>query len=177
MSMTVTTDKVAQVLATMAQLVKKDVLVGIPDSAPEREEDTPLSNAQIGYILDNGSPVANIPARPFLVPGVENAQDEIVEDFRGGAKAALEGSPAGVERALVRAGLRAQNSVRAKIQDGPFVPLSDVTLRNRARRGRKGAQEELDRRAAGEDAGTATAKPLLDTGQLRNSVTYVVRKK
>lgn len=69
MSMTVTTDNLAKVLATMAQLVKKDVLVGIPDSAPEREEDTPLSNAQIGYILDNGSPKANIPARPFLVPG------------------------------------------------------------------------------------------------------------
>lgn len=83
MTVTVTTDKLAQVMATMAQLVKRDVLVGIPDSAPEREEDTPLSNAQIGYILDNGSPVANIPPRPFLVPGVENVQPEIVEDFRG----------------------------------------------------------------------------------------------
>lgn len=159
MSMTVATDKLAQVLATMTQLVKKDVLVGIPDSAPEREEDTPLSNAQIGYILDNGSPVANIPARPFLVPGVENAQDEIVEDFRSGAKAALEGSPAGVERALVRAGLRAQNSVRSKIQDGPFEGLAQRTLADRKKRGRTGE------------------KPLLDTGQLRNSVTYVVRKK
>ncbi|MFY2645657.1 MULTISPECIES: hypothetical protein [Achromobacter] len=159
MSMTVTTDKLAQVLAAMAQLVKKDVLVGIPDSAPEREEDTPLSNAQIGYILDNGSPMANIPPRPFLVPGVENAQDEIVEDFRGGAKAALEGSPAGVERALVRAGLRAQNSVRAMIQDGPFEALAPRTLADRKKRGRTGE------------------KPLLDTGQLRNSVTYVVRKK
>lgn len=177
MSMTVTTDKLAQVMTTMAQLVKKDVLVGIPDSAPERKEDTPLSNAQIGYILDNGSPKANIPPRPFLVPGVENVQPEIVEDFRGGAKAALDGNAAGVERSLVRAGLRAQNAVREKIQDGPFVPLSEVTLRNRARRGRKGAREELDRRAAGEDPGTSTAKPLLDTGQLRNSVTFVVRKK
>lgn len=159
MSMTVTTDKLAQVMATMAQLVKRDVLVGIPDSAPEREEDTPLSNAQIGYILDNGSPVANIPPRPFLVPGVENVQPEIVEDFRGGAKAALAGSAAGVERALVRAGLRAQNSVRAKIQDGPFADLAPRTLADRKKRGRTGE------------------KPLLDTGQLRNSVTYVVRKK
>lgn len=159
MSMTVTTDKLAQVLATMAQLVKKDVLVGIPDSAPEREEDTPLSNAQIGYILDNGSPKANIPARPFLVPGVENVQPEIVEDFRGGAKAALDGNAAGVERSLVRAGLRAQNSVRSKIQDGPFEALAPRTLVDRKKRGRTGE------------------KPLLDTGQLRNSVTYVVRKK
>lgn len=159
MSMTVTTDKLAQVLATMAQLVKKDVLVGIPDSAPEREEDTPLSNAQIGYILDSGSPKANIPARPFLVPGVENVQPEIVEDFRGGAKAALDGNAAGVERSLVRAGLRAQNSVRSKIQDGPFEALAPRTLVDRKKRGRTGE------------------KPLLDTGQLRNSVTYVVRKK
>ncbi len=116
MSMTVTTDNLAKVLATMAQLVKKDVLVGIPDSAPEREEDTPLSNAQIGYILDNGSPKANIPARPFLVPGVENVQPEIVDEFRSGAKAALDGNAAGVERSLARAacGRRTQSGRRSR---------------------------------------------------------------
>lgn len=157
MSMTVTTDKLAQVLASMAELVKKDVLVGIPDSAPERKEDTPLSNAQIGYILDAGSPAANIPARPFLVPGVQKVQGEILDEFRGGAKAALDGNPSGVERSMVRAGLKAQNSVRAKIQDGPFVPLAPYTLAERKKRGRTGE------------------KPLLDTGQLRNSVTYVIR--
>jgi hypothetical protein len=179
MSVQVTVDKLAQVLASMSELVKKEVLVGIPDSAPERREEdkSPLSNAQIGYIQEFGSPAANIPARPFLIPGVENAQSDVVDEFRAGAKAALNGNAGQVEKSLVRAGIQAQNSVRAKIQDGPFEPLKAATLRARARRGRKGAQAELDSRAAGNAPDNSNAKPLLDTGQLRNSVTFVIRKK
>lgn len=159
MTVTVTIDKVAQALASISELVKKDVLVGIPDSAPERRDETPLSNAQIGYIQEFGSPINNIPERPFLIPGVENARPEVLEEFRGGAKAALDGNTSQVERSLVRAGIQAQNAVRAKIQDGPFLPLKPTTLAARRRRGRTGD------------------KPLLDTGQLRNSVTFVIRKK
>ena len=159
MTMQVTVDKLAQVLASMSELVKKDVLVGIPDSAPEREDDTPLSNAQIGYIQEFGSPAANIPPRPFLIPGVENAQPEVLDEFRGGAKAARDGNTGQGERSMVRAGLKAQNAVRAKIQDGPFQPLAPRTLAERRKRGRTGE------------------KPLLDTGQLRNSVSFVIRKK
>jgi hypothetical protein len=159
MTVQVPVDKLSQVLASMSELVKKDVLVGIPDSAPERKEDTPLSNAQIGYIQEFGSPAANIPARPFLIPGVENVQPEVLEEFRAGAKGALNGDTGQVERSMARAGLKAQNAVRAKIQDGPFAPLAPKTLAARRKRGRSGE------------------KPLLDTGQLRNSVTYVIRKK
>jgi phage gpG-like protein len=159
MSAQVTVDKLAQVLASMAELVKRDVLVGIPDSAPERKEQTPLSNAQIGYIQEFGSPAANIPARPFLIPGVENARPEVLDSLRAGTKAALDGNTGQVEKSMARAGIQAQNAVRAKIQDGPFVPLSPKTLAARRKRGRTGD------------------KPLLDTAQLRNSVTFVIRKK
>jgi phage gpG-like protein len=159
MSAKVTIDRLAQVLASMSELVKKDVLVGIPDSAPERRDETPLSNAQIGYIQEFGSPAANIPARPFLIPGVENAQPEVLESLRAGTRAALDGNVGQVERSMVSAGIKAQNAVRAKIQDGPFAPLAPRTLAARRKRGRTGD------------------KPLLDTGQLRNSVTYVLRKK
>jgi hypothetical protein len=70
-----------------------------------------------------------------------------------------------------------QNAVRTKITDGPFAPLADSTLRARARRGRKGAVAELKSRAQGNAPNNANAKPLIDTGQLRKSITYVVRKK
>jgi hypothetical protein len=61
------------VIEAISQLSNKDVLVGIPDSAPERT-DTPITNAQIGYVMETGSPAHNVPARPFLVPGVADVQ-------------------------------------------------------------------------------------------------------
>jgi len=75
------------------------------------------------------------------------------------------------------AGLAAQSSVRALISSGIGPALSEATLRNRARRGRKGAKEELASRAAGQQPSTELAKPLIDTAQYRNSITYVLRKR
>src|SRR5260363_429767 len=51
-----------------------------------------------------------------------------------------------LNKALHRAGLAAQNAVRAKMTEGPFKPLAESTLQARARRGRIGAAIELERR-------------------------------
>ncbi|MBX4298880.1 hypothetical protein K4H04_24285, partial [Mycobacterium tuberculosis] len=63
--------------------------------------------------------------------------------------------------------------MRAKITEGPFVPLAAATLRARARRGRSGAAKELASRAAGNAPDNSNAKPLIDTGQYRQAITYV----
>lgn len=170
-------DRLKEVLQSINGLVQKQVLVGIPDSAPERKDDAPLSNAAIGYIQETGSPANNLPARPFLVPGVAAAQPKTLPQLQKATEAALDGNLNGAERRMSAAGMAAQNSVRKRINSGISPALSEVTLRERARRGRKGAQEELDRRAAGEKPGIDLAKPLVDTGQLRNSITYVIRKR
>src|SRR5260363_213287 len=65
----------------------------------------------------------------------------------------------------------------AKMTEGPFKPRAESTLQARARRGRIGAAIELERRRRGHTPENANAKPLIDTGQLRKSITYVVRKK
>jgi hypothetical protein len=172
-----TVDKLAAVTKGIGALVARDVLVGIPQTKAPREGD-PMNNATIGYIMENGSPAANIPARPWLVPGVKDVQAEVAAELGGAAKAALSGQPGAIAGNLERAGLTAQNAVRAKINSGDFTPLSDATLRARARRGKrgsKGARAELASRAAGNAPSTASAKPLIDSGQFRNSVGYVVR--
>ena len=64
--------------------------------------------------------------------------------------------------ALHRVGLTAQNSVRRVINAGVAPPLAASTLRSR--RTRKVAKR----------TGTVA---LIDTGQLRNSITYVIRPK
>lgn len=170
-------DDVAKILRSIADLTAKTVLVGIPESEAPRDDTEPVNNAALGYIHEHGSPANNIPARPFLIPGVTSAQERVTGKLKGAAKAALEGKADGVGKGLHAAGLVAQAAVRDKLNSGDFEPLSDATLRARARRGRQGAIDELASRAAGNAPSTETAKPLVDTGQLRNSINYVIRNK
>lgn len=153
------TDRLKEVLQSISGLVDKQVLVGIPDSAPERKDDEPLSNAAIGYIQETGSPANNLPARPFLVPGVASAEEKTVPQLEKAVEAALDGDLPRAEKRMASAGLAAQNSVRAKINSGIAPQLKASTLAARRRRGRTGTV------------------PLIDTGQLRNSITYVIRSK
>ena len=179
MTVKVTVDNLAKVIASINALVKKEVLVGIPSGTTERKEDeqTPVNNAQLGYIHEYGSPANNIPARPFLIPGVNKAKNKIESQLKTAAKAALNRDLKTIEKSLDNAGLSAQNSVRTEINSGDFQELALSTLKARARKGRKGAQAEIDSRAEGNLPSNENARPLIDTGQLRNSITYVVRGK
>ena len=90
-----------------------------------------------------------------------------------------------VNASLNRAGLAAQNAIRGVITEGIPPPLKPETIKNRARaRGtksmRKGEKEYMKRIAEGATPAEAQASvgitPLVNTGQLRNSITYVVKK-
>ncbi|MDB5448418.1 MAG: hypothetical protein JWQ97_3735 [Phenylobacterium sp.] len=157
----VTKDRTKDVLASIRALTKQQVLVGIPDENAERKPDPedpkPLSNAAIGYLMETGSPAQNIPARPFLVPGVQNASETVTARYKAAAKLSLDGSTDAMQQAHMAVGLIAQSAVQAKITAGPFIPLSPRTLQARKARGRTGES------------------PLIDTGQLRRAVTFVIR--
>lgn len=173
-------DKAGSVVEQIKQMAGAQVLVGIPqgktERKPEEGEHGPMTNATLGYIHEFGSPAANIPARPFLIPGIKDAKKQITERLEKALQQALAGDSQGADRQLSAVGLVAQNSVKAKISEGDFEPLSDATLRARAARGRKGAKAELASRAAGNPPNNENARPLIDTGQLRASIAFVVRK-
>ena len=147
-------DGLPDLLRRMAAMAQRDVLVGIP--AGEQRDDGP-TNAEIGYQNEFGSPANNIPARPHLIPGVAAVQDKAVARLTQAASAAATGRMSDAERHLHAAGLIAQNSVRRTLTTAAYRPLSERTLAERRARGRTGT------------------KPLIDTGQYRNSITYVVR--
>ena len=172
--LTIKVDRLKELAQSINELTGKAVLVGIPASEKDRDDDGPIDNANLGYLHETGSPANNIPARPFLVPGIEENAVAIERRLKRAAEVAM-AKRGNVEAALEKVGMTAQAGVRRKITSGPFEPLSNATLRARARRGRKGAQEELDRRARGEEPGAESAKPLIDTGQLRNAINYVIR--
>lgn len=148
------TDALPDLLRRLAAVAQRDVLVGVP--AGEGRDDGP-TNAEIGYQNEFGSPANNIPARPHLLPGVAAVQDKVVAKLTQAADAAATGRPSDAERHLHAAGLLAQNSVRRTLTTTAYRPLSERTLAERRARGRTGT------------------KPLIDTGQYRRSITYVVR--
>ena len=164
-------DKLKQVFNGLNLLLSADVLVGYPADGdqkagtggpntrkPDPDDKAPLTNAEIAYIMENGAPEANIPPRPSLLPGIEAARPRITALFKQHAQYCIKGDIARADRVLHAIGLTAQAAVRSEITNGNFLPLSPRTLAERLRRGRTGT------------------KPLLDTGQMRNAVNYVIRK-
>jgi hypothetical protein len=155
-----TFDNVNRVRDRIKELGAQNVLVGIPSQQAMRENDEDenpeVNNAMLGFIHENGSPAQNIPARPWLIPAMQENKDQIADQLEGGIRANLEGKDVASDVILHRVGIVAMNAARKKIIDGPFVPLSPVTIAKRRAKGRTGV------------------RPLNDTGQMRNAVTYVI---
>lgn len=163
MSVKVTRDGVAALKRALTRLAERQVLVGIPSSTAGREIDPehpqPVTNAALGYIHEKGSPAANIPARPWLGPGIMDARDEIVRRYKTGAQAVLDGRLADPDKVHQVVGQIAADAARKRITDGDFTPLAPATIAKRKARGRE------------------SKKPLTDTGQMRNAVSFVTRKR
>jgi hypothetical protein len=176
----VTSDEMGSLMKALESMQAKSVFAGFPQEEEPRKDaegsPEPITNAAIAYAQNTGMPEQNIPARPFMEEGVETVGDKIADGMESAGVAALDGDVQGVDMALHAVGLTAKLGIQNKILDGPFDPLADSTLKARARRGRQGAQNELDRREAGEAPGTELARPLNDTGQMRNAVNYVIRE-
>ncbi|MCJ2107037.1 hypothetical protein MKK70_16955 [Methylobacterium sp. E-041] len=156
----------------LRDLASMEVVVGIPAEAGTHA-DSDLTNAALGYIHEFGAPEANIPARPFLFPGIERIQDKITDELAKGASRAVEATVSSGNRtagkaegakALQRVGLLAQSSVRGVITDGIAPPLAARTVYARLHR-------KKNRRSPG------PMTPLVDTGKLREAITYIVGPK
>lgn len=183
-----TKDELAAVLQSIHSLVGKQVLVGIPEDKSDREDGAPISNAEIGYIAENGAPGANVPARPWLAPGIQDAEPAISRDMEKAVNAAIDKKSAAVDAALNAAGLAGQSAAKAKIRSGDFAPLSPRTVAARyrargsaSRRKSEKAYMELARAAAASGMSLADVqsaagiKPLINSGDFLNSISYVVK--
>lgn len=155
----VTADFVGDFMNVLAKLKTDAVLVGVPQEKTARKAGDPINNATLMAINELGSPANNIPARPVMSIGIKNAKDAIADQFGKAASFALTNGANAVDVFYERAGIIASNSIKKAIndQDG-IAPPASSTLRARQRRGFKGT------------------KSLIVTGQLRNSITYVVVK-
>lgn len=179
----ITSQSFDDIIASVRTILNVEILVGVPRETSERPpgldpvDAKGITNASLAYIHDQGAPEAHIPARPFMRPGITAALPQIQRRLASAMRAAMRGNALVAEQAMQQAGLVAQSSIRNHIDAGIPPPLAEYTLRKRAEKGRRGAMIELDRRAAGLPAGLSFAKPLVDTGEMRKSITYVIRSR
>lgn len=180
-------DGVGALMKSLATLGGTRVYAGVPaDKAGRTEEDGqgPINNAALMYIHENGAPEANLPARPVVHPAIAAVKPQIVAGLKKAGDFALNGQPEAVLQEYNAVGMIAQNAMRERITEGPFAPLSPKTVAQRAAqrgtRRRKGEKQYLDLVDSGVSPAEAQAqtgiKPLINTGQLRRALTYVIRK-
>ena len=176
--MAVTTkDNTPQMLQAMRELARTRVYVGIPASAKPRPPEDGITNAEIGYVQEHGQPETNLPARPFLVPGVMAVHQQTIAFFQQAQNAALDGNLAQARRFMNRAGLNAAASVQNHIPTAGWAPLSQRTIDERLEKHPfVYTRDPVTNKRTRRQALASDVTPLVDTGALRQSITYVSRR-
>jgi hypothetical protein len=118
-----------------------------------------------------------------MEPGVKAVRKEIAQEFLNAGKAVFQGGANSVTLYLNRIGIIATRSIKGVITAGIPPPLAPSTIAGRIRRikGKKRRQKIADAQAAGtpdsrQSGAEGIFTPLVVTGQLRNSITYILRK-
>lgn len=145
--------------------LENEVVVGIPEETNVSREDG-INNAGLLYLHEQGVPSHNIPPRPVLQPAIaQNSVKERIETLmRDAAYAALvDGDMGKAKDNFEKAGMVGRDACKNYITAGTnLAPNAPSTI---ARKMAKG------------DNKRGAPVPLVDTGSMLNSITYVVRKK
>lgn len=148
----------SEALKKLADQIKKSKLeVGFFETAIY-PDGTPV--AYIAATHEFGNPAEHIPSRPFFRNAI--SQNDGWKDLANKAMGAVIEGRIELNQALNQMGLKMAADVKDSITDGSYEPLKQSTLN--ARQARKRTQ------------GVAS-KPLIDTGQMLQSVTYAVNGK
>lgn len=146
-------DKAWKQLARHLKSIKREgasIRVGVLSSAT-REDGADM--VVIAAVHEFGSPSIGVPERSFIRSGIREERDSLVKLLNVVARSIV-GEKMTVDEGLGRLGLWAQTVVRKKIISGTITPpLAASTI------ARKGSD-----------------KPLIDTGQLVNSITWEIAK-
>jgi len=119
---------------------------------PEINQGVKYSEALQMYIHEHGSFTMQVPPRPIIEPAIQSASEDIGELLGEAAKQAADGSD--IEKPLHDVGLYAQSAVQEWFvnSENGWAPNSPSTAKRKK-----------------------SDKPLIDTGSLRKSITYVIR--
>jgi len=147
-------------------IAKSSVLVGITEKNTARSlrDKEPVNNAQLAFIHSHGSPLKGIPARPFLQPAFNAHKQALSRGLKTVAIAGAEGRQDGVHAGLERVGAQAASFAKGWFVDprNGWAPNKPATIRRKLK-GKKVT------------TGAEMSRPLIDTGQLRRAISWVVK--
>jgi len=132
----------------MKELEKLMVAIGFPDGGPTDENGVSIAE----YAAYNDLGTNRAVSRPFMRNSVEKHGGDYNKMAEQAIKDIMNGGTA--QAALEKLGVFAKGLVQEEITDGVYEANKDTTIE------RKGS-----------------SKPLIDTGTMRNSVNYEIRKR
>ncbi len=120
----------------------------------EEVEQSSYSHAYEMYVHEHGSPLWHSPPRPVLEPAIENSKELIAEQLKKAMQVALDGKDPLSQ--LQKAGMLGQNAARDWFTNpkNGWEPNSPLTIKLKG-----------------------SSNPLIDTGEMRKAITYVVKEK
>jgi hypothetical protein len=180
-------DRVGDVFKALQMLQQQDVLVGIPAEKASRRGQG-INNAELGfllsegvraesmrvemenmqasgasysaayqaYLLHHGNPLWHSPPRPFLEPAIKANIEKIAKYQALVIRAALAGDKTEMGAASQRLGMLGQNFVKGWFTD---------------------PRNEWPENAPATIQAKGSDRPNIDTSQVRNAITYVIRGK
>jgi hypothetical protein len=172
-------DKIRAKLQKLVQAAKSGtVRIGFLENATYPQSGVPV--AMVAALQEFGAPKANIPPRPFFRTLVQAKKQEWKEAIRK----LLEGNDYDTEKTLMMTGEAIKGQLQQSIRDVHQPALSPVTLMLRKMFGnsphlirRRDVWEAIRKVKAGDSSAGVSAKPLIWTGHMLNSVDYEVRMK
>lgn len=193
-----TFDGMPELLKALEELKNTEVLVGIPEEKSSRKKDM-IRNSELLYIHshgirkkamrqemqkatkkgktyneayqmylhEHGSALWHAPPRPILEPAIAHEKDKIAQQMQKAAQSFLDLKPQEAQANLEKAGMVGQNAARDWFTNpaNGWAPNSERTING------------WDRPDGTHFKGKGSDKPLIDTGQLRKAITYVIRKR
>ena len=127
-------------------------LVGIPSDAKRHEDNPNIGLAEIAFIMEKGSAVNNIPARPFMQQTRQRNEKRMMGLSRKLLKALSNGSTTAMD-AIKKLGASYEGAMKRIFIEGSFAPDAPATVRRKK-----------------------SSRPLIDTGLLRQSIKFKVAK-
>jgi hypothetical protein len=153
------TDRGAKALVARLRALRVSsaaVRVGILSDQPKRQRDgggggkEPYSLVEVAAVHEFGAPAAGIPRRSFIRATIDEKRAEVERLERALLAQVVEGKIE-LRQALDLMGAKVAGWIQTRIADGIAPPNAASTVRRKK-----------------------SSKPLVDTGQLRSAVTWVV---
>lgn len=139
--------------AEIAKLCENEVFVGFQVGHDfEKDEKTGGTVDMVAVAISNELGSSTIPPRPFLRMTVDENQDLINEMCEQAVRKIAKGASA--DKCLKEIGANAVSLVQEKIGNGAFEPNAEFTIKAKG-----------------------SSHPLIDTGHMRQSVHYVIKRR